>query len=191
MDNLIKTVESRIRSAAGRRMLVGAAVVSTVMTVLIFLFAGISAMRTGNGLKRTRHELEQVRPGAAKLRDAQQADAANRKMLSEFQHWSTQSGLPMYKTMRAVQEDIPEQMVLYHFSAGLGVDDEKDAVVCSLYLSGSARDELTAIDVKQRLNHDARLRRFCGEVKLVSTKRYSVDGWAFALEGRRSSGDAE
>jgi hypothetical protein len=82
-------------------------------------------------------------------------------------------------------------MMLYHFSADVEPVNEKDPLTYSLRVSGTANGELTAVDAKRQLNANADLRKFCGEIKLISLKRYFGDAWAFSLEGHRSAGGAK
>jgi hypothetical protein len=91
----------------------------------------------------------------------------------------------MYSVLRSVQENVPAQMMLYHFSAGAEQVSEKDPLTCTLRISGTANGELTAVDAKRQLNADAGLRSFCGEIKLISSQRHFGESWAFVLEGCR------
>lgn len=174
-----------------QKMILGAVSVFAGTALLVLLLAGASRLSINSHLKRVRQELAQLRPPAAKLRTAQAAITANRDKLSEFKDWSTVRSMPMYQILRSAQEDIPSQMVLYHFSTAIEPSGEQNSPVCTLYISGVADDEETVIAAKRQLNTDPRLRGFCGEVKLATSQRYSGKSWAFALEGRRVSGGAK
>lgn len=187
--NPVRRNRQHRRGAVSMRLLTVVSWISLGAILLLCLLAGISEQAVHTDLQRTRQDLEQLRPPAAKLREVQLATAANRKMLSEFQTWSLPNRLPTYQMMRAVQENIPPQMVLYHFSAAINPAGGNDMPGRSLYLSGSAEDELIAIEAKRQLNADLRLRNCCGEIKLISSQRYSGKSWAFALEGGRLSGE--
>lgn len=139
-------------------------------------------------LERSRHEFECLTPLADELRRVQSVTASNQGMLSEYSRWSGERGLPMCNVLRSVQENIPSEMVLYHFSAGVEPAGEKEAPACTLYFSGTAQGRQTVVEAKRQLNSDLRLRRFCSEIKLVSSQRDFGDDWAFAFEGSRMSG---
>jgi len=79
---------------------------------------------------------------------------------------------------------------LTRFYAGQEQASDEDPVYYTLRFSGRSLGELTAVDAKRQLNADAGLRRFCGEIKLVSSQRESGETWIFALEGRRMAGGA-
>jgi hypothetical protein len=158
------------------------------LAVVAFSAFGISRLTINGRLENIRQELEGLRPRAATLQNVQKAVAANRGMLSEFKNWAGDSGLPMHTVLRAAQEEIPAEMELYHFTAGVEPSGEEAAVARTLYISGSADDEAIVIKAKRQLTGDSRLRSFCGEVNLASLKRYSGKSWAFALEGRRLPG---
>lgn len=164
-----------------------AAILAGIAVLSCLLVAGLRMTLHANQ-QRTQAELEQLTPLSTELRAAQAAAAANRKMLSEFKNWSTASRLPMCSILRAVQEKIPAQMVLYHFSVGIEQTEEKEPPACALRLSGTARGKQTVVEAKRQLNDDARLRSFCGEIKLISSQRDFGEDWAFAFEGRRSAG---
>ena len=97
----------------------------------------------------------------------------------------------MFSILYAAQSRIPAQMALDNFYAGLEQASSTDPFYYVLRFSGRSQGELTAVEAKRLLNADADLRRFCGEVKLVSSQRESGEIWIFALEGRRLAGGAK
>jgi hypothetical protein len=189
--NLLKKSEQRYQGIVSMKvMAVGSVSLLVGISLLAFLLAGISKMTLSSNLQRARQEWKMLEPKAAVLRAAQAASTANRKTLSELKSWSAVASLPMYEVLRSVQENIPDQMELWHFSAGITQPDEKEPLTYKFRISGTAIGELTAVEAKRKLNADAELRSFCGEVKLISSKRYFDEAWAFELEGHRSAGDA-
>lgn len=185
--NLLKKSERRFQGIVSMKVMVlGSAGVLVSITILIFLMAGLSKVTLNSNLTSARREWERLGPQAAVLRAAQAATAANRKTQSELESWSKGDRPLMYRVLRSVQEDVPAQMLLYHFSACVEQTGQQDPLLCKLRISGTAQGELTAVEAKRKLNADDELRRFCGEVKLVSSRRYSEESWAFALEGCRS-----
>ena len=190
--NLLKKSEQRFQGIVSMKVMVfGSLSVLAGTMILVLLLAGISKVTLRSNLDRARHELECLEPHAAMLRTVQSAILANRKTMSGMEGWSTDTRLPMYRVLRSVQENIPSQMMLYHFSAEVEPVSEKDPLTYSLRVSGTANGELTAIETKRQLNASADLRKFCGEIKLISSQRYFGDAWAFALEGHRLSGGAK
>lgn len=165
------------------KLFMGAASVLVFVTMALLISVFVSSWNVHRELQRARSEFDQLQPEAEKLRAVQRAETANRSMMEDFHQWSRQGGLPMYQTLRAVQESIPVQMVLYHFTAGIEAGHDEDALVRSLYVSGSADDEQAAIEAKRKLNSDDRLRDFCGEIRLVTTHRYSGRSRAISFEG--------
>lgn len=190
--NLLKKTERRYQGIVGMKVLVlGAVSVFAAITFLAFFLAAISKMTLNSNLDRARHEWARLEPPTSALRAAQAATAANSKTLSELESWSKGDHPSMYRVLRAVQENVPPQMELYHFSVGAEQTNGNDSVACALRISGIAKGELTVVEAKRQFNTDAELRSFCGEVKLVSSQRYSGDAWAFAFEGRRLSEGAK
>ncbi len=188
--NLLKKTERRYQGIVGMNVMVmGSVSVFAGITILTFLLAGISKITMSANLERARHEWKLLEPKAAVLRAAQDAAFANHKKLSELKNWSEGACLPMYSVLRSVQESVPAEMELWHFSAGIEQPGENDPLTYEFRISGTADGEMTALEAKRKLNDDAELRSFCGEIKLISSKRYVGDAWAFELEGHRSIGD--
>lgn len=184
--NLLKKSERRFQGIVSMKVMVlGSASVLVGITILVFLLAGLSKVTLNSNLARVRREWERLSPQAAVLRTAQAAIAANCQTLSELESWSKGDRPLMHRVLRSVQEDVPSQMLLYHFSASIEQAGKEDPLLCKLRISGTARGELTAVEAKRKLNADDELRRFCGEVKLVSSQRDFGETWAFALEGCR------
>jgi hypothetical protein len=190
--NLLKKTERRYQGIVSMRvMALGSVSVLAGITILVFSLAGISKMTLNANLERARHEWTRLEPLAAVVRTGQAAVAANRKTLSDLDHWSQGGHFSMYGILRAVQSEIPAQMVIDHLYAGLEQAADNEPAYYTLRFSGRARGELTAVDAKRQLNSSAELRRFCGETKLVSSQRESGENWIFAMEGRRLAGEAK
>lgn len=190
--DLLKKVERRYQGIVSMKvMALGSISVLAGITILVFLLAGISKMTLSANLDRARNEFGRLDPQAAVVRNGQAAMEANRKTLDELKSWSQSGTLSMFSILRAVQREIPAQMVLENLYAGLEPETELGPVYYTLRLSGRAQGELTAVDAKRRLNSSAELRRFCGEAKLVSSQREAGENWIFMLEGRRLAGDAK
>jgi hypothetical protein len=190
--NLLKKSERRFQGIVSMKvMALGSVSVLASVTILVFLLAGISKVTLSTNLDRARREFERLDPQAAVVRNAQAAIDANRKTLSELESWSQGDHPSMFVVMRAVQSEIPPQMVLENLYAGLEQASDKEPAYYTLRLSGHAQGELTAVDAKRKLNSSAELRRFCGEAKLVSSQRQVGDNWMFLLEGQRLAGGAK
>lgn len=192
--NLLKKTERRFQGIVSMKVIVlGSVSLLASITVLVFLLAGISRVRLNSNLERTRHASERIEPQAALVRNAQAATAANRKTLAELKSWAEGDHPVMFGILRAAQSQIPAQMALENFYAGLdqeGIGKEASSYYI-LRLSGRVRGELTAVEAKRQLNADDGLRRFCGEIKLVSSQREVGETWIFSLEGRRLTGGAK
>jgi len=184
--NLLKKPERRYQGIVSMKVIVlGSGSLFAAITILAFLLAGLSKMKLSSDLDYARREWASLEPPALALRAAQAAIAANSKTAAELESWTKGDRPFMHSILRAVQKNIPAQMELYHFSAGIEQDSEKDSLTYVLRISGTAKGEMTAIEAKRQLNEEAELRRFCDEIKLTSSQRYFGETWAFALEGRR------
>lgn len=169
---------------ANMKIWILAVCILTGFTGLIFLLTGISEAALRADLQRTRQELTLVNPSADVVRAAQAAESANRKMRSEIENWSLPARPPMYSVLRAIQENLPPQVMLYHLVAEM----KPEPLPCTLYLSGTVEGELVDVDAKRTLNADPCLRNFCGEIRLISSRRYFGKSRAFALEGGDPAG---
>lgn len=190
--NLLRKTERRYQGIVSMKvMALGSVSVLAGVTILVFLLAGISKMTLNANLDRARSEWARIEPQAAVVRKAQAAIAANGKTLSDIESWSKGDYPSMFSILYAAQSRIPAQMALDNFYAGLEQASSTDPFYYVLRFSGRSQGELTAVDAKRLLNADADLRRFCGEVKLVSSQRESGEIWTFVLEGRRPAGGAK
>ena len=190
--NLLKKAEQRYQGIVSMKIMVlGSVGVLTGITVIVLFLAGISKITLNANLDRARREWNRLNPQVTALRQGQAATAANHKTLKELEGWAQGDRLSMYSLLRAVQNEIPAQMVLDNFYAGLEQASDTAPVYCLLRLSGRAQGELTAVEAKRKLSADTEVRSFCGEVKLVSSQRESGENWMFALEGRRLVGGAK
>lgn len=190
--NLLKKSERRYQGIVSMKvMALGSVSVLAGVTILVFSLAGISKMTLNANLDRARHEWERLDPQAAIVRNGQAAIEANRKTFSDLGNWAQGDHLSMFSILQCVQKEIPVQMALENLYAGLEQAADTEPAYYTLRLSGHAQGELTAVDAKRRLNSSTELRRFCGEVKLVSSQRQAGENWIFALEGRRLAGDAK
>jgi len=156
------------------------------VSFILLLLAGLSKLSLSGDLKRARREREGLRTEEEAVRKAQTAAACNRITLSGLEGCAKSDRPQMYSVLRAVQENVPSRMELYHFSAGGKQGLENGSPSGTLRISGTTTGELTAVEARRQLNADDRLRSFCGEIRLGSLRRYSGDSWAFALEGNRS-----
>ena len=182
--NLLKKTERRYQGMVSMKVMVlGSVSVLVSVGIMVFLLAWISNLSLNIDLQRARTEWEGLSSQELAVRSARAATASNTKMLAALERPGTAGRPPMYSGLRAVQENVPSQMELYHFSAGVEQGREQDSLMCTLRISGTATGELTAVEARRQLNADARLRSFCGEIRLVSSKRYFGESWAFALEG--------
>lgn len=183
--NLLKKTERRYQGIVSMKVMVlGSVSVLAGITILVFLLAGVSKMTLNANLERARHEWERLDPQAAVVRKAQAAIATNSKTLAELEGWAKGDHPSMYSILYAAQSRIPSQMALDQFYAGLEQASDAESYY-TLRFSGRSLGELTAVEAKRQLNADEGLRRFCGEIKLVSSQRESGETWVFALEGRR------
>ena len=188
--NLLKKAERRYQGIVSMKVMVlGSVSVLVSITILVFLLAGISKVTLNANLDRARREWERLEPLAAVVRNGQAAIAANNKTLSELEGWAKGDHPSMFSILRSVQSRIPSQMALENLYAGLEQGAEKEPSYYTLRLSGRAQGELTAVEAKRQLTADAGLRRFCGEIKLVSSQRDAGEIWIFSLEGRRTGGN--
>jgi hypothetical protein len=186
--DLLKKVERRYQGIVSMKvMAVGSVSVLAGITILVFLLAGVSKMTLSANLDRARNEFGRLDPQAAMIRNGQSALEGNRKTLAELESWAKGEQPSMHVILRAVQREIPAQMVLENLYAGLEQVSEADSAFYTLRLSGRAQGELIAVDAKRRFNSCAELRRFCGEVKLVSSQRETGEKWILAFEGRRQA----
>lgn len=184
--NLLRKAERRYQGIVSMKVMVLSSVsVLAGITILVFSLAGISKMTLNANLERARREWERLDPQAAVVRNCQTAITANRKTLTELESWAKGDHLSMFSILRAVQSEIPAQMALENFYAGLEQLADKEPVYHTLRLSGRSQGELTAVEAKRKLTANAEVRGFCGEVKLVSSQRETGEIWVFALEGRR------
>jgi len=120
------------------------------------------------------------------------AATENQKTLDLLEQWTQGGRAPMYTVLRAVQMEIPPQMQFSTLFAGIREEDEvPKGSYYILRLNGRAQGELVAVEAKRKLNTDAEVRGFCGEVRLISSQREVGDSWTFALEGRRRAGGAQ
>ncbi len=187
--NLLKKSERRYQGIVSMKvMALGSISVLAGITILVFSLAGISKMTLNANLDRARREWERIGPLAAVVRNCQSAAVSNRKTLASLEGWAQGDHLSMFSILRAVQSRIPVQMRVENVYAGFEQASDKDPVFCTLRLSGRSQGELTAVNAKRKLNADAEVRGFCGEVKLVSSQRETGETWIFSLEGRRSAG---
>lgn len=183
--NLLKKTERRYQGIVSMKvMALGSVSLLAGITILVFSMAGISKMTLKSNLDRARREWGRLNPQAAVVRSLQTASAANRKVLSDLGSWAKDDQPAMFDILYALQSNIPAQMALENFYAGLEQASDTEAYY-TLRFSGRAQGELTAVDARRRLNAHESLRRFCGEIKLVSSQRETGDTWIFALEGRR------
>jgi hypothetical protein len=187
--NLLKKAERRFQGIVSMKVMVlGSVSVLAGITVLVFLLAGISRMTLNANLDRARREWERLDPQAAVIRKGQASIAANVKTLAELEGWAKGDHPSMFSILRSVQRQVPPPMALENLYAGLERAADADPAYYTLRLSGRAQGELTAVEAKRQLNADAGLRRFCGEIKLVSSQRDAGEIWIFSLEGRRLAG---
>jgi hypothetical protein len=190
--NLLKKSERRYQGIVSMKVMVlGSVSVLASITVLVFLLAGISKMTLNANLDRARREWKRLNPQVTVVRSFITATEANRKTLSELESWAQGDHLSMFSVLRAAQSQIPAQMALENLYAGLEQASDDDPSYYTIRFSGRAQGELTAVEAKRQLNADAELRRFSGEIKLVSSQREAGDVWIFALEGRRLAGGAK
>lgn len=184
--NLLKRSERRHQGIVSMKVMVFSAIgLLTGITVLISLLTGISKITIAAELKYARQEFQQLEPQVEKLRAVQTAEKANREMLAHLKSWTENAGPPMYAVLRSLQKNIPADMRLYHLFAGTEQTAEKETSAYTLRISGTANGELTAVETKRQLNAAPELRQFCGEIRLVSSRRHFDESWAFVLEGRR------
>jgi hypothetical protein len=153
--------------------------------LLLLLAAGLSNLSLNADLEKARREWNDLHAQETAVLRARDAARVNETTFITLQNGEEGDWPRMYSVLRAVQENVPSLMRLYHFSADVAQDREKDALTRTLRISGTAVGELTAVDAKRQLTADARLRSFCGEIRLISSRRYFEESWAFALEGSR------
>lgn len=190
--DLLTKAERRYQGMVSMKVLaLGSLSVLVGISILVFLLAGISKITLSSNLEHARQEFGQLDPQAAMVRKNQAAIAANRKTLAELEGWSKVGSLSMSGILRAVQREVPAQMVVENLYAGMEQAGDKEPVYYTLRLSGRARGELTAVEAKRQLNANAEIRGFCNEVKLGSSQRESGESWMFALEGRRLAGGSK
>ena len=190
--NLLRKIERRYQGIVSMKVIALSSIsLLAGITILVFLLAGISKMTLNANLDRARREWARLDPQAKVVRTSQTAIEANRKTLSELETWAKGDHPSMFSILHAAQGQIPAQMTLDHFYAGLEQISDTDPAYYTLRLNGRAQGELTAVEAKRQLNAAAGLRRFCGEVKLVSSQRATGEIWIFSLEGRRLAGGAE
>lgn len=190
--NLLKKSERRYQGIVSMKVMVlGSVSVFVGITILGLALAGISRMTLRTNLERARREWSRIQPRAAELRAGHVATAANRAMLKKLESWAQGEHPSLHEILYAVQSRVPRKMELDSLRAGFEQLSDEEPVYSILRMSGRAQGELTAVNAKRHFNEEAALRNFCGEVKLVSSKREAGDVWSFAFEGRREmEGDA-
>jgi hypothetical protein len=188
--NLLKKTERRYQGIVSMKIMVLASVsVLAGVTMLVLSLAGISKMTLRTNLDRARREWNRIEPLAAVVRADNAAASANRKMLEAVEEWSQSGNVPMNKLLRAVQRETPAKVELSELYAGREPALDSGEIFYVLRLTGRAQGELMAVNAKRELNNNSDVRRFCGEVKLVSSQREVADSWTFALEGRRQANE--
>lgn len=153
---------------------------AVLLFFLLHFIPGRAVEKQATSLER---ELEMLAPQVSALQTALDTIAANRRMLDAIDRWSGGDRPPMYRVLRSIQEQIPAQMKLYHLSAALKGREGEDAPAGTVRISGTAMGEETILDARQRLNRDAELHRFCGEMRLINSRRYLGESWSFAFHG--------
>ncbi|MCC7300795.1 MAG: hypothetical protein IT583_06925 [Verrucomicrobia bacterium] len=184
--NLLKKIERRYQGIVSMKVIVlGSVCVLAGTTILVFSLTGISRMTLKANLDRARREWTILEPQAAVVRKEQAAIAANAKMRTDLETWAKGDHPSMFSILRSVQRQVPPQMALENLFAGQENDLVAGTSQYILRFSGRAQGELTAVEAKRQINTDAGLRRFCGEIKLVSSQRAAGEIWIFAMEGHR------
>ncbi|MCU0856807.1 MAG: hypothetical protein MUC65_00195 [Pontiellaceae bacterium] len=185
--DFLKKTERRYQGVVSMKvMALGSMSVLVGIAVVVFTLAGISKMSMNADLGRARSEWSQLSPQAARIQACLAAIDTNKSTLSRLESWSEGEKLSMYSVLREVQREIPVQMALGNFFAGLEDPvDPAGAVSRLIRLSGRAAGEMTAVDAKRQLNDNRVVRGFCGEIRLVSSQRESGGNWIFSMEGRR------
>lgn len=184
--NLIKKTECRYQGRVSMKVLaLGSVSVLVGGAALVMLSVGISHATQSSSLEMVRSQLSYMEPKADVLRKKQAATQANRESLGWTGHSGGTGCPPMNGVLRSVQRHVPAQMTLTHFYAGTKAAASSESRV--LRISGTANGELTAVEARHALSSDAELTRFCGEVRLTSSQRYSGEIWAFAIEGSLSA----
>lgn len=186
--NFLKKTERRYQGVVSMKvMALGSVSVLAGITILVLTLAGISKMTLNANLSRARSEWERLDPQAQRIQGYLAGTDANRKTLERLKPWAMGEQLSMFKVLRAVQSEIPAQMALANFFAGVEevADGSASQAARVIRLSGRSTGEMTAVEAKRRLSDDAIISDFCGDIRLVSSQRESGENWLFALEGRR------
>lgn len=184
--NLLKKTERRYQGIVSMKVMVFCSVsVLAGVTILVFSLAGISKVTLSTNLDRARREWERLEPQAAAVRRVQAAAAANRKSLDVLDARIRGEQVLIHAVLLELQRNIPDRMELENLFAGLEQAGDKVPVYNVLRFSGRAQGELTAVDARRTLSANEVMNSFCGEVRLVSSRREAGDTWAFSIEGRR------
>jgi hypothetical protein len=171
-----------------RALNIGIGITALFAALVVLLTAG-RHHHLAQQLNEARTEYQQLESGAAGIRAAKAALAANTAAHSHYERWQRGGGLPMHLVFQSLEKNIPAGMAVYHLEIGAEQEDLAAPLVCSVYISGVANGILSAVDVKKRFNSESPLRLFCGEMKLSASKRHSSKEWAFALKGLRVAGE--
>lgn len=150
------------------------------IVLLLFFLPGRSRQRQAMRLQK---EMEMLAPRVAALQTALHTTAAHREKREAIELWSGGDRPPMCRVLRSIQENVPAQMKLYHLLAEVEQPEKKGLSHGRLRISGTALGEATVLDARRCLNDALVLRNFCGELRLVSSRRYLGDSWSFAIEG--------
>lgn len=191
--NLLNKTERRYQGIVSMKVMVlGSVGVLVGVTVLVLSLAGISKMTLNANLDRAQREWDRLNPLATAVRNSGYAATENQKTLDKLEGWAKGGRAPMYTVLRAVQGDVPLQMQFSTLFAGIREDETSPTEsYYILRMNGRALGELVAVEAKRKLNADAEVRGFCGEVRLISSQREEGDSWTFALEGQRRTGGAQ
>ncbi len=187
--NLLKKNERRYQGIVSMKfMVLGAAAVFGGILLLFFVLAGIAKVTVMANLERTRREWTRQEPVAAIIRMQTTAISANRRTRTSLDQWSERTGAPFHRIMRELQRSVPGQIQLSRIYAGMTESGSSGQPECVLQLSGWAvgeGGELLAVEFKRNLNYSKQLKSFCGEMRLISSRRESDASWTFSLEGKR------
>lgn len=189
--DLLKKTERRFQGIVSMKVMVLGSVGVLVGTlVLVLSLAGISRMTLQANLLRVRREWERIEPVVKVVRGDAASTEANWKVRDRLNAWSKGGSTPMYQVLRETQREIPERMQLNNLFVGIQESEDGDDFYL-LRLSGRVLGELVAVEGKRKLNSNADITGFCGDLRLISSAREAGDVWAFALEGRRAAGGAK
>jgi len=184
--NLMKKTERRYQGIVSMKVMIfcSVSVLAGVM-MLVFSLAGISKVRLSTNLERARQEWGRLEPQETGVRRVQAAAAANRKSIDMLDARMRGEQVFIHTVLQELQRNVPDSMELENLFVGLDQAGAKAPVYNVLRFSGRVQGELTAVDVRRTLSANELIHRFCGEVRLVSSRREAGDIWAFAIEGRR------